>query len=288
MTFVAFTSEEVATGPLSNYYPVLGSIGVVIRQTDEDEYKVQFSPDCFENEDEHKTAEDCALYMSREEIEDVDYFAAHVMNSQKLFLSMLKDCLDEEESEELEEESECDLDCGNCHCKEHENEEENKTVELTIEESEDLDVYKMLLPKFKKNGYVTKTNGIDSGLDVVRMVALAYKSGYTRAEKGRPFKIETKLTESRWRDMVPSDVYNTNLEVMYANAVNEDRHPEGPFDDGNGYFPRPGAIGKMSRPNFEEDDSDKDIWIQFPGTTYENTCYGKLFDCFLVRNVYDD
>lgn len=283
MTFVTFTSEELATGPLSDLYPRLGSVGIITGQMDE-EYNVQFSSDCFDDEEGHQTAEECALILSREEFESADIYAAYTLNNYGFFASMIKEFIEEVAKAE-EEGCDCDLDCGSCHCKE---EETNEEVELTEEESADVDVYKMLFPKFVKNGFVTESNSIESGFDVVRMVALAYKSGYARGEKGRPFKIEPKVAKTPWREMKPKDVYNTNLEVMYANAVDEDAHPEGPFDDGNGYFPNPGTIGKVSRPNFEDGDSDMDIWIQFPGTQYENTCYGRLFECFMVREVKKD
>ena len=89
--------------------------------------------------------------------------------------------------------------------------------------------------------------------------------------------------------MEPNDVYNTSLRVMYVNKPSEAQYPEGPWDDGKGYFPPEGTVGRMSRPAWDDAEfGDEDIWVQFEGTEYEHTCYGQMFDCFLVREVDED
>lgn len=271
MTFVTFTSEELATGPLADIYPRLGSVGIIIGQMD-DEYNIQFSPDCFDN-DFHESAEECALILSRDEFESADIFAAQVLNNYNVANSAPTGSLGEESCD-------CKLDC----CSYDEREES----ELTEEDAENLEIYRMLLPKFKKNGFITEDDRIEEGLDVVRMVSLAYKSAYKRGKVGRPFFFK-KDNQAKWREMKPNDVYNSNLRVMYVNKPSETQYPEGPWDDGKGYFPPEGAIGKMSRPAWDDAEfGDEDIWIQFEGTEYENTCYGQMFDCFLVREVDED
>lgn len=274
MTFVAFTSEELATGPLADIYPRLGSVGIIIGQMD-DEYNVQFSPDCFDD-GSHESAEECALILSRDEFESADIFAAQVLNNYNVANSVPTGSLGEESCN-------CDSNCKSDYCSYDEREE----GELTEEDAENLEIYKMLLPKFKKNGFITEDNKIEEGLDVVRMVSLAYKSAYKRGKVGRPFFFK-KDSQARWREMKPNDVYNTSLRVMYVNKPSEAQYPEGPWDDGKGYFPPEGTVGRMSRPAWDDAESDEDIWVQFEGTEYEHTCYGQMFDCFLVREVDED
>lgn len=280
MTFVQFTSEELATGPLSDLYPILGSIGIITGQMDDD-YNVQFSPDCFEKEEEHQLPEECTIILSRDEFAPADYFAAHAMNNHKWLVRLIKEIIEEGEKELEDEEHKCNMDCSSCSC--HDDDEEtSEYVNLTEAEAKDVDIYKMLAPKFLKNGFITEDNGIESGLDVCRMVALSYKSGYERATKGRPFQIGGK---PEWRDVKFSDVYNTSLEVKYVKKPNKENNPEGPFDTGDDYFPPIGTIGKMSRPAWEDGD---EIWVKFPNTKYENTCYNTLYDCFKVREANND
>lgn len=219
MTFVTFTSEELATGPLADIYPRLGSVGIIIGQMD-DEYNVQFSPDCFDD-GLHKSTEECALILSRDEFESADIFAAQALNNYNVVNSV-------------------------------------------------------------------PTGSLEEGLDVIRMVSLAYKSAYKRGKAGRPFFFK-KDNQDRWREMEPNDVYNTSLRVMYVNKPSEAQYPEGPWDDGKGYFPPEGTVGRMSRPAWDDAEfDDEDIWVQFEGTEYEHTCYGQMFDCFLVREVDED
>lgn len=52
----------------------------------------------------------------------------------------------------------------------------------------DDEIYDMLKPKMKKDGvYIDR--GYYYELDSPKAIALAYRSGYLRAKKGRPFKI---------------------------------------------------------------------------------------------------
>lgn len=59
--------------------------------------------------------------------------------------------------------------------------------EKEIDMSDD-EIYDMLKPKMKKSGvYIDR--GLYYELDSTKAIALAYRSGYLRAKKGRPFKI---------------------------------------------------------------------------------------------------
>ncbi len=52
----------------------------------------------------------------------------------------------------------------------------------------DIEIYQMLEPKLKKNGIMV------FGRALVEAVALAYRCGYIRGQKGRPFKYNNKVT----------------------------------------------------------------------------------------------
>ena len=118
MTFVAFTSEELATGPLADIYPRLGSVGIIIGQMD-DEYNVQFSPDCFDD-GLHKSTEECALILSRDEFESADIFVAQVLNNYNVVNSVPTGSLGEESCN-------CNSDCKTDCCSYDEREESELT-----------------------------------------------------------------------------------------------------------------------------------------------------------------
>ena len=62
---------------------------------------------------------------------------------------------------------------------------------VTLQESPNMsddEIYNMLKPKMKKSGaYIDR--GYYYELDSTKAIALAYRSGYLRAKKGRPFQI---------------------------------------------------------------------------------------------------
>ena len=77
------------------------------------------------------------------------------------------------------------------------------------EKISDKEIWKMLKPKMEKNGLVSKASRVEiepedylsNGYNVIKMydvvdvekaVALAYRVGYLRAKKGRPFKYKSK------------------------------------------------------------------------------------------------
>ena len=79
------------------------------------------------------------------------------------------------------------------------NYDEDKLVKIDEYALSDDEIYNMLKPKMKKNnawshGYraVAYNDGyhlVREDNDAIKAIALAYRSGYLRAKKGRPFKI---------------------------------------------------------------------------------------------------
>ena len=80
-------------------------------------------------------------------------------------------------------------------------------IEL-IEDSEKIsneEIWQMLKPKMEKNGLEWEHYGYDDkgnpiylykDIDVQKAIAIAYRSGYERCMKGRPFKFEGKKAEN--------------------------------------------------------------------------------------------
>ena len=94
-----------------------------------------------------------------------------------------------------------------------------KDVDMTNEE-----IWKMLKPKMEKNSLTTKN--VHAGLfgpiytynekDVHNAIALAYRSGYERAMKGRPFKIgEKKKKGGHWEPVDPNNLPKEGTRVRY-------------------------------------------------------------------------
>lgn len=108
-------------------------------------------------------------------------------------------------------------------------------IDMTNEE-----IWKMLEPKMKKNGLVSKANLIHVSADnypnnevkitktyleddVHKAIALAYRSGYERAMKGRPFKIGEKKKGGHWEPVDPNNLPKEGTKVRYNRK----------FDDSN-------------------------------------------------------
>ena len=90
-----------------------------------------------------------------------------------------------------------------------------------MEEMTNEEIWEMLKPKFNKNkleglyvridryGYVKE--------DVYNAIALAYRSGYERALKGRPFKIgEKKKKGGHWEPVDPNNLPKEGTMVRYS------------------------------------------------------------------------
>lgn len=96
----------------------------------------------------------------------------------------------------------------------------NYVNDMTNEE-----IWEMLIPKLNKNGTLIK--GARSGLfgpifyyeekGVQNAIAIAYRSGYIRAMKGRPFKIgEKKKKSGHWEPVDPNNLPKEGTRVRYA------------------------------------------------------------------------
>ena len=92
-------------------------------------------------------------------------------------------------------------------------------VDMTNEE-----IWKMLEPKMVKNGFCYSfaydNNNVEyeiysKGL-VFNLIALAYRSGYERAMKGRPFKIGEKKKGGHWEPVAPKNLPKEGTKVRYS------------------------------------------------------------------------
>lgn len=110
-----------------------------------------------------------------------------------------------------------DIDCWYC----------NKgDVELVKDEDmTNKEIWKMLEGKMRKNGLkpcgsrLLLTNGIANVYaweDVHNAIALAYKVGYLRSQKGRPFKIGENKRGGHWEPVDPNNLPKEGTKVKYA------------------------------------------------------------------------
>ena len=96
-----------------------------------------------------------------------------------------------------------------------------ENVDMTNEE-----IWKMLKPKMEKNGLNKKMGGLHIGENLVygfwvysidnvhNAIAIAYRSGYERAIKGRPFKIgEKKKKGGHWVPVDPNNLPKEGTKV---------------------------------------------------------------------------
>lgn len=105
-------------------------------------------------------------------------------------------------------------------------------IEMTNEE-----IWEMLKPKMEKNGLKTKVSIVHIPAnwrgeslpetrktyyedEVHNAIALAYKVGYLRAMKGRPFKISEKKVEEKkggyWKPVDPNNLPKEGTKVRYG------------------------------------------------------------------------
>ena len=93
----------------------------------------------------------------------------------------------------------------------------------------------MLKPKMEKNGLNKKMGGLHIGKnlvdgfwvysldDVHNAIALAYKVGYLRSQKGRPFKIgEKKKKGGHWEPIDPNNLPKEGTKVRYSREIDKD------------------------------------------------------------------
>lgn len=129
-----------------------------------------------------------------------------------------------------------------------------------------------------ENGHFVGKIGLFTEETVQKLVATAYRSGYGRGQKGRPFVIgEIKKQGPHWEWIKPNEIVPDGTKVRYM------KRAEG--DDGNDpYFPNIGQeCIKLNAPGFP----DTDFWVQFEGSEYKYTCLDSRRDCF-QKWVEDD
>lgn len=85
------------------------------------------------------------------------------------------------------------------------------------------EIWKMLKPKMEKNGLktyyrVTPYHHILSYdcADAQKAITIAYRSGYERAMKGRPFKIGEKKKGGHWEPVDPNNLPKEGTKVRYS------------------------------------------------------------------------
>lgn len=97
--------------------------------------------------------------------------------------------------------------------------------EMTNEE-----IWEMLKPKMEKNGLIINNYRVGGksfiptyDYDVVHeAIAIAYRSGYERAMKGRPFKFgEKKKKGGHWEPVDPNNLPKEGTKVRYSREYKE-------------------------------------------------------------------
>lgn len=102
-----------------------------------------------------------------------------------------------------------------------------KDIDMTNEE-----IWEMLKPKMEKNGLNKKMGGLYIGKNLVdgfwvysidnvhNAIALAYKVGYLRSQKGRPFKFgEKKKNGGHWEPVDPNNLPKEGTKVRYKGGI---------------------------------------------------------------------
>lgn len=93
-----------------------------------------------------------------------------------------------------------------------------------VEEMTNEEIWEMLRPKFNKNNLEGNYVRIDRygyiKEDVYNAIAIAYRSGYERAMKGRPFKFGEKKVEKKkgghWEPVDPENLPKEGTKVRYS------------------------------------------------------------------------
>lgn len=159
------------------------------------------------------------------------------------------------------------------------------------------EIWEMLKPKMEKNGLTSiasisrfSASDYPNGLarcefipayaekDVQKAIVLAYRSGYGRGQKGRPFVIgEKKQQGPHWEWIKPNEIVPDGTKVRYMKRAKD--------DDGNDpYYPNIGQeCIKLNAPG----SFDSRFWVQFEGSKYEYTYLDSCRDCF-QKWVEDD
>ena len=106
---------------------------------------------------------------------------------------------------------------------------------------------------------------------VQKLVATAYRSGYGRGQKSRPFVIgEKKQQGPHWEWIKPGEIIPDWTKVRYMKRVEGD-------NGNNPYYPNIGQeCIKLNAPG----SPDTNFWVQFEGSEHEYTCFNSSRDCF--------
>ena len=97
------------------------------------------------------------------------------------------------------------------------------------------EIWEMLKPKMEKNGLTYLHYGYNGDgkkffyykdSDVINAIAVAYRSGYERCMKGRPFKIGEKKNEEKkggcWEPIDPNNLPKEGTKVRCARKFSDD------------------------------------------------------------------
>ena len=146
----------------------------------------------------------------------------------------------------------------------------------------DEEIWEMFKPKMEKLGinsngtYIRYRSILDEPkrcMDiptVQKLVATAYRSGYGRGQKGRPFVIGEKKQGPHWEWIKRDKIVPDGTKVRYMKRVKGD-------NGNNPYYPNIGQeCIKLNPLGFP----DSDFWIQFEGSEYKYTCFDSSRDCF--------
>ena len=142
------------------------------------------------------------------------------------------------------------------------------------------EIWEMVRPKMEKNGLISKANLIHVSAynypnnevkitktyledDVHNAIALAYKVGYLRAMKGRPFKIGEKKEKKggHWEPIDPENLPKEGTKVRYSRESEEYVKEPGMINVGDiGVF----SYGKiLGLPGIRFDDGRFWDWVSF-------------------------
>lgn len=108
--------------------------------------------------------------------------------------------------------------------------EDDETSKQKIPDMTNEEIWEMLKPKIEKNEIKPCSHHYMFGAvynknDVINAIAIAYRSGYLRAMKGRPFKIgEKKKKCGHWVPVDPNNLPKEGTKVRYARECKEVYH----------------------------------------------------------------
>lgn len=154
--------------------------------------------------------------------------------------------------------------------------EDDETNKQEIPDMTNEEIWEMLRPKMEKNGLVAagylddeigRTPAYDE-FDVINAIVIAYRSGYERCMKGRPFKFgEKKKKGGHWKPVDPNNLPKEGTKVRYARKNGDMHHfynielnDEGLvhyFNNWFGFTPN-----KLNWLCFDEIEDCLDVWVE--------------------------